>query len=235
MRAGRGSNASRGRPGRSSARIAPSGECGVAHVDHHRHPHGLGGPSGRAASGSRPLLPDMATRQAGLDPLDHVPVPLHDADRPLRAGVAEVLQFVVQRAHHPDGGDVQERHHPRLGDVDDVPPQPVERVCTGRARIAHRRHPAGQAGGVRRDPVMAHAGIHVHVNINQPRRHEMPRRVQDLPGRVRRDLLRHGHDPTRLDRHIPSFGQALRGVHHHAISDHEIVHGPLALLRRALW
>jgi hypothetical protein len=126
---------------------------GVAHVYHDRHPHGLGGTPGEP-QGLQPVAAHVAAGQADLDPLDQVPVALHDADDPVGVGVAEVVQFVVQRTHHPDGGDVQKGQYPRLRHGDDVPPQSVEGVRAGRARIAGGRHPAGQAGGNRQHLVV---------------------------------------------------------------------------------
>lgn len=193
-------------------------------MDHDRQPRCLCGAPGEL-QGLDPVRPDHGPGQPDLDALDHVAVALADGDRPLGVGVAQVLQLVVQRAHHPDRGNVQIGEDPRLGDADHVAAQPLERVRTGGARVAHRRDPPAETGGVRVHAVVAHPRVHVHVHVDEARGDEVARGLQDLGCRLGLDRRRHLDDPALRDGDIPQGVWPLPRIHDCPALHHEVKHG----------
>ncbi len=156
----------------------------------------------------------MPTRgpHSGLDPDDQTFVAKRHLRRRLRFHVGQVLLELV--APHAVADDVEKRQHAGPGPIDDALLEIVEAPPARGSRVHDRGHARAQREAVGIQAVvagigssLARAGVHMDVNVDEPRRHVVSRRIDHFQGVGRIDVrcdcrylsVRNGHIANRAD------------------------------------
>ena len=103
-----------------------------------------------------------------------------NADGLAHIGVPKVFELADVVGDHAGQGDIQQGVQPGIRPFDDISPECVKRGGARRSCIDRRRHAVPDIGDVRVDSVVRHPPEVVHVKVDQPRRDDESRSVEDL-------------------------------------------------------
>ena len=133
---------------------------------------------------------------------------------------ARNLRLVIQAGAR----DVHHAEDARAGAWYDVAGKAAEGVAARAAGVDQRGHAGEHAGEVGVHRGLVHALVHVGVQVDQPRRHQLARHVDNAGGAVRGDVRRDLRDEAAADRHVEPCARPTRGVDYIAALQNQISH-----------